>query len=52
MTKTIDMVPGGMLINIPAGQWHSLRSLKSGTVLLECKDGPWAPLVEEEILIV
>ena len=52
LTKTIDMVPGGMLINIPAGQWHSLRSLKSGTVLLECKDGPWAPLVEEEILIV
>ena len=50
LTDTIDMVPGGMLINIPAGQWHSLKSLESGTVLLECKDGPWAPLEEEDIL--
>ena len=50
LTAVIDMVPGGTLINIPAGQWHSLRSLESGTVLLECKDGPWAPLGEEDIL--
>lgn len=50
LTDTIDMVPGGTLINIPVGQWHSLRSLESGTVLLECKDGPWAPLGEEDIL--
>lgn len=52
LTDTIDMVPGGTLINIPAGQWHSLRSLESGTVLLECKDGPWEPLGEEDILKV
>lgn len=51
LTDTIDMVPGGTLINIPAGQWHSLRSLESGTVLLECKDGPWEPLGEEDILV-
>ena len=50
LTDTIDMVPGGMLINIPAGQWRSLKSLESGTVLLECKDGPWEPLGEEDIL--
>ncbi len=50
MNAVIDMVPGGTLINIPAGQWHSLRSLESGTVLLECKDGPWAPLGGEDIL--
>lgn len=50
LTDTIDMVPGGMLINIPAGHWHSLKSLESGTVLLECKDGPWEPLGEEDIL--
>jgi cupin fold WbuC family metalloprotein len=50
LTDTIDMVPGGTLINIPAGQWHSLKSLESGTVLLECKDGPWEPLGEEDIL--
>ena len=50
MTEAIDMVPGGTLINIPAGQWHSLESLESGTVLLECKDGAWEPLGEEDIL--
>ena len=50
LTAVIDMEPGGTLINIPAGQWHSLHSLESGTVLLECKDGAWAPLGEEDIL--
>ena len=50
LTDTIDMVPGGTLINIPAGQWHSLRSLESGTVLLECKDGHWEPLGEEDVM--
>ena len=49
LTDTIDMVPGGTLVNIPAGQWHNLRSLESGTVLLECKDGPWEPLRKEDI---
>ncbi len=46
----IDMLPGGTLINIPAGQWHSLESLESGTVLLECKDGAYEPIGEEDIL--
>lgn len=50
LTDTIDMVPGGTLINIPAGQWHNLKSLESGTVLLECKDGPWEPLEDKDIL--
>ena len=48
LTDTIDMRSGGTVINIPAGQWHSLRSLESGTVLLECKDGRWEPLGEED----
>ena len=50
LTEVIDMTPGALLLNIPAGQWHSLKSLESGTVLLEVKDGPYAPLTEEEIL--
>jgi hypothetical protein len=44
------MVPGGTLINIPIDQWHNLVSLESGTVLLEVKDGPYAPIGEEDIL--
>ena len=52
LTAVIDMVPGGTLINIPAGQWHSLRSLESGTVLLECKDGKWEPLGEGDVMTI
>ena len=49
-TASIDMTPGGTLINIPAGQWHNLESLESGTVLLEVKDGAYEPIREEDIL--
>jgi len=49
LTETIDMVPGGIVLNIEADQWHSLKCLESGTVLLEVKDGPYQPLSEEEI---
>ena len=47
---TIDMTPGGNVLNIPIGQWHSLKSLESGTVLLECKDGAYEPIGPEDIL--
>ena len=50
LTDTIDMVPGGVVLNVPVGMWHSLKSLESGTVLLECKDGKWEPLGEEEVM--
>lgn len=49
LTDTIDMRPGGLMLNIPIGQWHSLKSLESGTVLFECKDGKYEPLREEDI---
>ena len=50
LIETIDMRPGGALVNVPAGQWHNLKSLESGTVLFEAKDGPWEPLGEGEIM--
>lgn len=49
LTDTIDMVPGGTILNIEKGQWHSLKSLESGTILFEAKDGPYHPLEEDEI---
>lgn len=52
LTDTIDMVPGGTVINIPIGQWHNLKSLESGTVLMEVKDGPYEPIGDEDILRV
>ena len=38
-------------IHIPAGQWHTLVVRESGTVIFEVKDGPYAPLQPEDILI-
>ena len=52
LTETIDMVPGGNVINIPVGQWHNLKSLESGTVLMEVKDGAWEPLTPEDVLFL
>lgn len=47
-----ELSPNGpvSVVNVPAGQWHRVCSLESGTVLLECKDGAWEPLGEEDIL--
>ena len=49
MQRVIHMTPGKVL-NIPIGQWHELKSYESGTVLLECKEGPYEPLSDEDIL--
>ena len=51
-TDAIDLTPGGpnFLVNVPAGQWHTVRALESGSVLLEMKEGKWEPLGEEDIL--
>ena len=50
LTDSYDMVPGGLVVNVPAGQWHNLESLESGTVLFECKDGKYEPLGKEEVM--
>jgi cupin fold WbuC family metalloprotein len=50
ITDSIDMVPGGNVLNIEKGQWHSLKCLESGTILLEAKDGAYRPLDEDEIM--
>ena len=51
-TDAIDLTPGGpiFLVNVPAGQWHTVRALESGSVLLEMKDGKYEPLEPEDIL--
>lgn len=49
LTETVDMRPGGTVLNIEKGQWHSLKCLESGTILLEAKDGTYHPLDEDEI---
>jgi cupin fold WbuC family metalloprotein len=50
--EKIEMSAGGdvCLLNIPAGTWHTLRSLESGTVILEMKDGAFEPIGECDVL--
>ena len=43
-------VPLAYALNIPAGQWHTLRALESGTVILEMKDGAYEPISPADIL--
>ncbi|MDD3944973.1 MAG: WbuC family cupin fold metalloprotein [Bacteroidales bacterium] len=38
-------------VHIPAGQWHTLEVMESGTVIFEVKDGPYAHLKPEDIMI-
>lgn len=51
-TDAIELSPNGPVValNIPAGQWHTVRALESGTVILEVKDGPYEPTGSEDIL--
>lgn len=46
LIETVDMVPGGNVLNVPARQWHSLKSLESGTVLISFKNGAYEPMKE------
>ena len=49
---SFEVAAGGdcCALNIPAGVWHTLRSLESGTVILEVKDGAYVPMGEDDIL--
>jgi len=52
LTESVELNPldGKFGIDIPAGQWHTLEVLETGTVIFEVKDGPYTPLTSEDIL--
>ena len=51
-TERIELSPNGPVValNIPAGQWHTVKSLESGTVILEMKNGAYEPIGPEDVL--
>ena len=51
-TERIELSPNGPVValNIPAGQWHTVLALESGTVILEMKNGTYEPLQDVDIL--
>lgn len=53
-TEAIELSPNGpvVAVNIPAGQWHTVRALESGTVIMEMKNGKYEPISEVDILDV
>ena len=38
------------MVQVEAGQWHSLEVLEEGTVVFEAKDGKYEPLSEQDIM--
>lgn len=51
-TERIELSPNGPIValNVPQGQWHTVRALESGSVILEMKDGPYKPISQEDLL--
>ncbi|MDO4202140.1 MAG: WbuC family cupin fold metalloprotein, partial [Bacteroidales bacterium] len=50
--QEIELPPNGQVValNIPAGQWHTVRILESGSVILEMKEGTYEPLQDCDVL--
>lgn len=51
-TEAIELSPNGPVValNIPAGQWHTVQALESGSVILEMKEGAYEPLQDCDVL--
>lgn len=51
-TYSIVLSPNGpnVAINVPIAQWHRLRAVESGSVVLSVKDGKYEPLTDVDIL--
>ena len=52
LTDTILVEANGDIrgLSVPMGQWHSLECLEAGTVILETKDGAYAPMDETDVM--
>lgn len=51
-TDYIELTPNGQVValNVPAGQWHTVKALESGSVILECKEGAYEPQKDKDVL--
>ena len=52
VTEQVTIAVGGPCVgmSVEAGRWHRLVPHEPGTVILECKDGPYEPLGEGELM--
>jgi len=53
-TERIELSPNGPIValNVPKGQWHTVKALESGSVIMEVKDGPYEPQSPADILSI
>lgn len=53
-TERIELSPNGPIValNVPKGQWHTVKALESGSVILEMKEGAYEPTGPEDILTI
>lgn len=51
-TETIELSSNGPIValNVPLGQWHTVKALESGSVIMEFKDGAYEPQTPEDVL--
>ena len=51
-TEAIELSPSGQVValNVLAGQWHTVRALETGSVILEMKNGAYEPIGPEDVL--
>lgn len=51
-TETIELSPNGPVValNVPFGQWHTVKALESGSVIMEMKDSPYEPQSPVDVL--
>jgi len=54
LKDSIELCPddGKYGLNIPKGVWHKIESMESGSVIFECKEGPFVPHAVDGILDV
>ena len=54
LVDSIELAPCSPVValNISVGQWHTVRVLESGTVIMEVKDGKYVPVGEEDVMQV
>lgn len=54
VTESVLLEVGGEIpaMNVEKGQWHTLRALESGTVILEMKDGAYEPISPVDVMIM
>jgi len=51
-SSELDPAKGVYGVDIPAGQWHTVEVLETGTVIFEVKDGPYMPIEEDDMFEV